>query len=40
MSLNNNPVSPTRQICKRLSLKMKVKNINKQIAKVFKHNDS
>ena len=40
MQTNNKPgLSPTRQISKRLSLKMKIKNSKKQKGKVLKQND-
>jgi hypothetical protein len=35
---NKSAISPTRQICKRLSIKMKLKNVKNQKSKVLAHN--
>lgn len=38
-SNNNKPaISPKRQICKRITQKMKLKNLKNQRGKVLKHN--
>ena len=39
MIVNNKPaISPSRQICKRLTMKMKLKNLKKQKGKILKKN--